>query len=397
MIRIRPDHLPTLRRFRRALEEWGYARACARLTDPEPAHMARHLARECASMERPPELAQENWTLVALFFLGQEQVRAEVELVLDPGLLEDLARVGLVDLAGGTVRSDRYMIVLLEDLPFIVSRLRHARTEEGSVAVYFGLDTVALVERTRAWDGVGSVLDLGCGGGIAGILAAIEGRARRVGGTDLSPEAVEVARANAAMYGVEYHCRHGDLYRPVAGERFDRILADPPAIPVPHQIGLAIHGTGGPTGDALVRRVVEGAVRHLEPGGELYAVTEVYSSSEDHALFPWLEGFARSETGRHVRVEFLGSRLLPEDYFLDLGRNLRYLPDWDPALEALAPGERVERHARSLGIRFGHLIGIQLRLLAGRPSTFEAVQTEAFARNGPEIHLDPGASQETCR
>ncbi len=74
----------------------------------------------------------------------------------------------------------------------------------------------------------GNVLDLGTGSGICAIVAARH--ARRVIAVDINPAAVRCATLNAQLNAVERRitCRTGDLFSPVAGERFDAIFFNPP-------------------------------------------------------------------------------------------------------------------------------------------------------------------------
>jgi len=71
-------------------------------------------------------------------------------------------------------------------------------------------------------------LDMGTGSGVAAVFAARRGF--KVIGVDLNPEAVRCARANVVLNGFEerIEIRHGDLFAPVAGERFDLVLWNPP-------------------------------------------------------------------------------------------------------------------------------------------------------------------------
>ena len=73
-----------------------------------------------------------------------------------------------------------------------------------------------------------TALDMGTGSGIGAVFATRLGY--DVIGVDINPEAVRCARANAALNGVADRCkiRHGDLFEPVAGERFDLVLFNPP-------------------------------------------------------------------------------------------------------------------------------------------------------------------------
>jgi len=74
---------------------------------------------------------------------------------------------------------------------------------------------------------VGSVLDLGTGCGIQAMHAARH--ADRVVATDISARALELAAFNARLnnfHNIEF--RLGSLFSPVAGERFDHIVSNPP-------------------------------------------------------------------------------------------------------------------------------------------------------------------------
>jgi len=71
-------------------------------------------------------------------------------------------------------------------------------------------------------------LDMGTGSGVGAIFAARRGF--RAIGVDLNPEAVRCARANVLLSGLDdrIEIRQGDLFAPVAGERFDLLLFNPP-------------------------------------------------------------------------------------------------------------------------------------------------------------------------
>lgn len=107
------------------------------------------------------------------------------------------------------------------------------------------------------------VLDLGTGSGICALVAARH--ARRVVGVDINPAAVRCASINALMNRSEerIELRQGDLFSPVAGERFDLVLFNPPFL------------LGEPAGnrDAAWRstntaeRFAAGLSDHLKPSG----------------------------------------------------------------------------------------------------------------------------------
>jgi release factor glutamine methyltransferase len=72
------------------------------------------------------------------------------------------------------------------------------------------------------------VLDMGTGSGVQAIVAA--GLGAQVVAVDVSAEAVRCACINALLNGMEkrIEVREGDLFAPVAGERFDLVLFNPP-------------------------------------------------------------------------------------------------------------------------------------------------------------------------
>jgi release factor glutamine methyltransferase len=73
-----------------------------------------------------------------------------------------------------------------------------------------------------------AVLDLGTGSGIGAVFAARRGAS--VVAVDINPEAVRCARINALLNHLadRIEVRHGDLFEPVRGQRFDLVLFNPP-------------------------------------------------------------------------------------------------------------------------------------------------------------------------
>ncbi len=118
------------------------------------------------------------------------------------------------------------------------------------------------------------VLDLGTGCGFLAVLAARA--ARQVVATDVIPEGVENARANAILNGVavKMDFRLGEMYAPVAGVVFDLILANLSQMPVPPDRGTIkdprlLADDGGADGWALLDQAIRGAPDHLRSGGRL--------------------------------------------------------------------------------------------------------------------------------
>ncbi|MFC7430261.1 MULTISPECIES: methyltransferase [unclassified Agrococcus] len=113
-----------------------------------------------------------------------------------------------------------------------------------------------------------SALDLGSGCGI--VTMHLSRLAERVVATDLSERALAMTRLTCALNGARHvETRPGDLWEPVAGERFDLIASNPPFVITPRVDGVPAYEyrDGGRTGDALMQDVVEGLGAHLAPGG----------------------------------------------------------------------------------------------------------------------------------
>lgn len=114
----------------------------------------------------------------------------------------------------------------------------------------------------------GRALDLGAGCGIQSL------RARRdvaeVVATDISDRALRFTRLNALLNGMTgIRTLRGSLFEPVRGERFDRVVSNPPFVITPRVAGVPAYEyrDGGMQGDDLVASVIRGVGTHLEPGG----------------------------------------------------------------------------------------------------------------------------------
>ena len=146
-------------------------------------------------------------------------------------------------------------------------------------------DTETLVDvalaRTEGCSLSMRALDLCTGSGCVAITLARQRPTATVLATDLSDDALAVARDNALRLGAyTVSFGRGDLFAavPEGCGPFDVIVSNPPYIPSAEvetldrdirdfEPRLALDG--GPDGLALVRRIVEGAPARLAPGGGL--------------------------------------------------------------------------------------------------------------------------------
>ncbi len=149
----------------------------------------------------------------------------------------------------------------------------------------------------------GRALDLCTGSGIIAVSLALARPGATVVATDVSEDALAVARENAARLGARVEFATGDLWAAVHGDaRFDVIASNPPYVPAGELPGLSrevrrepcIALDGGGDGLAVLRRVIAGAPSRLVPGGTL--VVEMHESHREVVPRLCLEaGFARAE------------------------------------------------------------------------------------------------------
>lgn len=145
---------------------------------------------------------------------------------------------------------------------------------------------------------VGAALDLGCGAGLTVLAAAAS--AARVVGVDLQGGAVRAARIGvwASGIGDRVDLREGDLFGAIGpGERFDRIVAFLPALPLPVEARAPSHAGGG-DGSALSARVVREAGAFLRDRGEVWLGAALLFAGERIATTELVE--ALDECGAEI-------------------------------------------------------------------------------------------------
>jgi release factor glutamine methyltransferase len=176
-------------------------------------------------------------------------------------------------------------------------------------------ETELLVELALA-RGPASVLDLGTGSGAIALAIKRHLPAARVVAVERSVAALAVARRNALKLGLEVDFRHGLWFEPVAGERFDLVVSNPPYVAMGdahlQQGDLRFEPpsalVAGPEGLDAIRDIVRGAPSHLNPGGWLLvehglgqdaAVRTLLAQAglEGIATWPDLAGIARVSGG----------------------------------------------------------------------------------------------------
>jgi release factor glutamine methyltransferase len=155
------------------------------------------------------------------------------------------------------------------------------------------------------------VLDIGTGSGAIAITLSLELR-RRVIATDLSSEALQVAKANAAKLGADVDFIEGDLFKCIADGVADLVVSNPPYVALDDRATLqrevrdwepSLALFGGRNGLCIYERLIPEAWRVLKPGGTLAlelgagqseAVSALVSTWSNIQFFPDLAGIMRA-------------------------------------------------------------------------------------------------------
>ena len=148
------------------------------------------------------------------------------------------------------------------------------------------------------------IADIGTGTGAIAIAAAKEIKGASVVATDISKDALELAKENATANVATVEFFQGDLLNALPeGEKFDAIVSNPPYIPDAEREKLqpevrdydpSLALFGGPDGLTLVRKLLEQSKDHLNPGGII--LLEIGPEADEDKIlekesgnYPWLK------------------------------------------------------------------------------------------------------------
>src|SRR6266496_5941328 len=163
--------------------------------------------------------------------------------------------------------------------------------------------------------GTASVLDLGCGCGIVAVaLAKLVLPGAAIHASDISADAVKLARQNAEHFQLAIDCRCGSLFEPWAGMRFDLIVDDVAGMSEPlarHSRWYPPHipSDAGEDGTRWIVRILSEAPGFLTPRGQIFFPV-LTLSSESRILDAARAHFARVELITEQWYP-LGNDLLP--------------------------------------------------------------------------------------
>ena len=190
-----------------------------------------------------------------------------------------------------------------------------------------GRAALAALEKCAATEETPRVLDVCTGSGNLAVALARHVPRARVWASDLSADAVELARRNAEWAGVadRVELRAGDLFQPFAEPAFERsmhlVVCNPPyissakvdAMPAEtggHEPRLAFDG--GPLGIRILDRLAAEAPRYLCPGGLLIfevGLGQARGMRRRIEHLGWRDVVEAADEQGNVRV--LGARVAP--------------------------------------------------------------------------------------
>lgn len=208
-------------------------------------------------------------TLVRLFLLGAEVSRDRVAAALPAAGVDALLANGVIERTDGDS-----LQAVLEIRPhgdgtndFLVVSDMDAATRHGPVhrdhVLGIGAASMSLANAVvRA--PVRRALDVGTGSGVQALHLAAH--CEEIVATDTNERALAIASATARLNDMAWDVRSGSLFEPVAGERFDLIVSNPPFVVGTGALDY-LYRDSGMVGDALSQKLIEEVAEHLEPGG----------------------------------------------------------------------------------------------------------------------------------
>lgn len=272
----------------RVLEAAGFTTDAIRVALGSEGNLTPRLADVPVYLRRLPP-GEPLSTLIELFVLGAAVDRRAAARVLAPLTVAALGRAGLVSTGPEGVRA-RVRLIPATGFVFACDWLED---NTGAVASdhVAGVSTssVHLANLTVRRPG-GVALDLGTGCGIEALLASRY--VDRVVATDINPRAVEFAAFNAVLNGVEnVEIRQGSVFEPVAGERFDLVVSNPPFVISPERD--LVFRDSGLSGDEFCRELVRALPAHLNEGGFAHLLASWGHGANEHWSEPlrrWVDG-----------------------------------------------------------------------------------------------------------
>lgn len=234
-------------------------------------------------------------TLIAVLLLGEERCATAVAGALRGVGVDELADQGIleVDDDGQTVRPILDVRPYADDAgEYYVFADQDSGRRSGMLAhdhvLGIGGASISLA-RAVIRRPVGRALDIGTGCGVQALH--LGAHCADIVATDTNDRALALAAATARASGQSWDLRNGSLFEPVAGERFDLIVSNPPFV-----IGRGeqdyIYRDSGVPADGLCAQLIAALPDHLNPGGVATVLANwAVTDADDWSARPrqWLE------------------------------------------------------------------------------------------------------------
>lgn len=283
---LQPLSVDDARRFRAYFREQDYS--VSRLRDrlrirDLPLGRANVLLR-LLDLTREPSAVN---TLVRLFFIGVDLPEAEVRAQLPDWLLELSLAHRLAAITSGSVKPLVQINPIDEYL--VLSDPALGMSEDRADLVLWPNPTTSLLASAAMRRPSRATLDLGSGGGALAILVHLF--SDRVVATDINERCREFAEFNFRLNELDIEYRLGDAFAPVAGEKFDLIVSNPPFFITP--VSQFVYCDNPLELDGFCRRLAKEAPAYLEEGGfyqMLCEWAEVEGQPWRDRLTEWFDG-----------------------------------------------------------------------------------------------------------
>lgn len=206
--------------------------------------------------------------LIRLFLLAEQVSEDQVRQAFPSVGIDDLVAGGVIIVVDERYRSaldirphgdetSDYLVISDQDAGLREGPVRHDHVL-GIGGASLSLAR-AVIRRPYA-----RALDIGTGCGIQALH--MDGHCEQIVATDTNERALALARATAQLNGMSWDLRSGSLFEPVAGEKFDLIVSNPPFV-----VGTGsqdyIYRDSGIAGDGISASLISQLPDYLAPGG----------------------------------------------------------------------------------------------------------------------------------
>lgn len=228
--------------------------------------------------------------LIELLVLGYSKPAVLIKEILQDEGIEFLVQSNIVYRNNDLLVSNGYIILPVNELYLIVSLPCNYKNGKAQFSdIYIGQDSMRLQQmlKNKYFD---NILDLCTGSGVQGLH--YNGLANKISAVELNDNAYVAASLNAMINGMKetYSIYKGDLYKalPTDINRYDCIISNPPYVPIPKNIEVAMCGDGGEDGMEIAKRIIDGYKDYLQIGGYAYMVLECIGDEEEPYIIDYI-------------------------------------------------------------------------------------------------------------